>query len=67
MQAQNAFQEILCLHSILSNYGIIFVQRPGRKTGVRNDIFWSERGSAHPHQEFPNLPPRTETIPGIKN
>ena len=48
MQVQNAFQEILCLHSILSNYGIIFVQRPCRKMGVRNDILWSERGSGEP-------------------
>ena len=30
--------------------------------GVENDIFWSEIGlenwAAHPHQEFPGVPPR---------
>ena len=36
---------------------------PGLKTGVENDIFWSEMGqdlenrAAHPHQEFPGVPP----------
>ena len=33
-----------CCCSNLSNNGIIF-QRPGLKTGVQNDIFWSEIGS----------------------
>ena len=33
-----------CCCSNLSNNGIIF-QRPGLKTGVKNDIFWSEIGS----------------------
>ena len=36
---------------------------PGLKTGVENDIFWSEMGqdlenrAAHPHQEFPGVTP----------
>ena len=38
---------------------------PGLKTGVENDIFWSEIGpcqelenrAAHPHQEFSGVPP----------
>ena len=33
-----------CCCSNLSNNGIIF-QRPGLKTGVKNDIFWSQIGS----------------------
>ena len=66
-QVQNAFQGILCLHSILSNYDIIFVQRPGQKTGVRNDIFWSERGSGEPCSSPPPRIPRSSPLPpGLK-
>ena len=38
-------------------------RRPGKKTGVENDIRWSEIWSGfggpspHPHQEFPGVPP----------
>ena len=38
-------------------------RRPGQKTGVENDIRWSEIWSGfggpspHPHQEFPGVPP----------
>ena len=39
-------------------------ERSGLKTGVENDIFGSEimgqdfeNGAAHPHQEFPGVPP----------
>ena len=41
---------------------IIFAQRPGLKTGMENDIFWSEMGSgfgdraAHSHREFLGVP-----------
>ena len=67
MQVQNAFQEILCLRSILSNYDIIFVQRPGQKRGVRNDIFWSERGSGEPCSSPPPRIPRSSPLPpGLK-
>ena len=33
-----------CCSNLSNNNGIIF-QRPGLKTGVKNDIFWSEIGS----------------------
>ena len=48
--------------SNLSNDDIIS-KRPGLKTGVKNDIFWSEIGSGFgeldgtPHEEFPGEPP----------
>ena len=41
---------------------IVFAQRPGLKTGMENDIFWSEMGSgfgdraAHSHREFLGVP-----------
>ena len=55
MQIWNAFEEIFCLRSNLSNYDIIFVPwRLGLKTGVENDFFWS----VLPHQEFPRVNPQ---------
>ena len=34
-------KNFFCLHSNLSNDEIISANRPGMKTGVENDIFWS--------------------------
>ena len=42
MRIRNAFEEIFCLPSILTNNDIIFTLRPGLKTGVEKGIFWSE-------------------------
>ena len=37
---RNAFEEnFFCLCSNLSNYDIISAERPGLKTGVKNDFF----------------------------
>ena len=42
--------------------------RLGLKTGVKNDIIWSEirpgleNRAAHPHREFPGVPPRALLI-----
>ena len=57
------FKKSLLFSAVLSNDDIIS-SKPGLKTGVKNDIFWSDIGSdlenraAHPHQEFPGVPPR---------
>ena len=45
MRIRNRVEEFFCLRSSLSNDDIISAQRPGLKTGVENDIFWSEIGS----------------------
>ena len=58
------------LLSNLSNGDIISALRPSSlKTGVKNDIFWSEIGdlenrAVQPHQEFPR---GTPTSPGTLN
>ena len=39
-----ANSKCFCLRSNLSNDDIISAQNPGLKTGVENDIFWSEIG-----------------------
>ena len=58
-QIGNGFEEFCCLRSNLSNDD----KRPGLKTGIQNDIFWSETASGfgnragHPHREFPGIPP----------
>ena len=62
MRIRNGFEEFFCVRSNLGNCEIISAQRPGLKTGVENDTFWSEIGSvenraAHPHQDFPGLIP----------
>ena len=44
MQIPNGFDEFFCLRSNLSNDNIISAQRPGLKTGVEDNIFWSEMG-----------------------
>ena len=44
MQILNGFDEFFCLRSNLSNDNIISAQRPGLKTGVEDNIFWSEMG-----------------------
>ena len=40
-QIGNGFEEFFCLRSNLSNDD----KRPGLKTGIQNDIFWSETAS----------------------
>ena len=50
------------LLSNLSNGDISALRPSSLKTGVKNDIFWSEIGdlenrAAHPHQEFPRSTP----------
>ena len=45
MRIRNAFEEIFCLRSNLSNDEIISAERPGLKTGVENDIFGAGIGS----------------------
>ena len=64
MWIKNLWRIFFRLLSNLSNGDIISALRPSSlKTGVKNDIFWSEIGdlenrAAHPHQEFPGvLPP----------
>ena len=56
-------RNIFCCCFNLSNDDIISY-RPGLKTAVKNNIFWSEIGPGFgepggtPHQEFPEVPPR---------
>ena len=70
MPIQNLWRILFLLLSNLSNGDIISALRPSSlKTGVKNDIFWSEIGdlenrAAHPHQEFPRSTP---TPPGTLN
>ena len=45
MRIRNRVEEFFCLRSNLSYDEIISAKRPGLKTGVENDIFWSEIGS----------------------
>ena len=45
MRIRNAFEEIFCLRSNLSNDEIISADRPGLKTGMENDIFGAGIGS----------------------
>ena len=65
-----SLKNFFLLLSNLSNGDIISALRPSSlKTGVKNDIFWSEIGdlenrAAHPHQEFPRSTP---TPPGTLN
>ena len=63
MRIRNGIEEFFCLRSNLSNDRIISAKRPGLKTGLENDIFWSEIGcglgepGGTPHQEFLGDPP----------
>ena len=75
-QIRNAFEEFFCFCSSLSNYDINYFclkarsknrygfERPGLKTGVENDSFWSEIGSGFGETGSTHLPkiPRS-TLP----
>ena len=58
MRIRNAFEEIFCLPSILTNNDIIFTLRPGLKTGVEKGIFWYEIGSEFWEPGGKTPPPR---------
>ena len=57
-------KNVFCLLANLSDNDIISAKSSGLKTGVKNDVFWSEIGSGFeepggtPHQEFPGVPRR---------
>ena len=67
MRIRNGFDEFFCFRSNLSNNDIISAQGPGLKTGVENDIFWSEKLSGFEEAGGKHLPriPRS-THPGDK-
>ena len=58
MRIRNAFEEIFCLPSIVTNNDIIFTLRPGLKTGVEKGIFWYEIGSEFWEPGGKTPPPR---------
>ena len=50
MRIPNAFEEIFCLRSDLSNHHIISAKRPGLKTGMDlRGLVWSENGCRKRH------------------
>ena len=62
MRIRNTFEEFFCLRSNLSYDDSISALSPVLKTGVENDIFWSEIGSGFgepDHTPPPRIPKNT--------
>ena len=63
MRIRNILEEFFCLRSNLSNDDIISALRPGLKSGVENNSFWSEIGSGFGKQSSTPPPRIPKSIP----
>ena len=63
MRIRYTLEEFFCLRSNLSNDDIISALRPGLKSGVENNSFWSEIGSGFGKQSSTPPPRIPKSIP----